>query len=385
VTVLFRRSVAAALLLALAAGAAGAATPSATTVQRLAAVCAVDKFGQGHAAAQQALRELQEGNAADLPALLAALDRASPLAANWIRNAFETIADRELRRTGSLPAGELEAFVRDARHHPAGRRLAFEWLAKVDREAPARLIPGMLHDPGPEFRRDAVALYIGQAAKAQADGDKPVAVRRYREALAGAVHEDQVKAVAKSLDSLGEKVDIARHFAFIRKFQYIGPFDSTGGKGFAAVYPPEKEIRLDATYDGQYGPVAWTPIETGNEYGIVDIARQVKPYKGAAMYLVAQFHSPRRRALEVRIGTPNSWKLWVNGEPLFSRLEYHRGMAIDQYRVGAVMQAGRNLILLKICQDEQKPDWAQRYEFQLRVCDANGSGVLSQPAAEEGK
>jgi hypothetical protein len=60
-------------------------------------------------------------------------------------------------------------------------------------------------------------------------------------------------------------------------------------------------------------------------------------------------------------------------------------MAIDQYRVGAVMQAGRNLILLKICQDEQKPDWAQRYEFQLRVCDANGSGVLSQPAAEEGK
>jgi len=42
------------------------------------------------------------------------------------------------------------------------------------------------------------------------------------------------------------------------------------------------------------------------------------------------------------------------------------------------MRAGRNTILLKICQDEEKEDWAQSYQFQLRVCDSNGSGVRSQ-------
>jgi hypothetical protein len=48
------------------------------------------------------------------------------------------------------------------------------------------------------------------------------------------------------------------------------------------------------------------------------------------------------------------------------------------------MRAGRNTILLKICQDEEKEDWAQSYQFQLRVCDSNGSGVRSQPISVSG-
>jgi hypothetical protein len=52
--------------------------------------------------------------------------------------------------------------------------------------------------------------------------------------------------------------------------------------------------------------------------------------------------------------------------------------------VPVVMRAGRNTILLKICQDEEKEDWAQSYQFQLRVCDSNGSGVRSQPISVSG-
>ncbi len=51
-------------------------------------------------------------------------------------------------------------------------------------------------------------------------------------------------------------------------------------------------------------------------------------------------------------------------------------MRMDQYRVLAKLQPGTNKILLKICQNEQTEDWAQRWEFQVRVCDSSGPLVL---------
>jgi hypothetical protein len=96
------------------------------------------------------------------------------------------------------------------------------------------------------------------------------------------------------------------------------------------------------------------------------------------MYAVTEFHSPAAREIELRLGTPNAWKLWLNGKLLFGRDEYHRGMAIDQYRVRGELKPGANTILLKICQNEQTEDWAQRYEFQLRIADLSGIGIASQ-------
>jgi hypothetical protein len=375
-----------AALAALLVAAAGPARHgvAASLDKSLAALGAVDKDGKGHGTAQQAMRDLETAHAADLPAILQALDKASPLGANWIRNAFESVADREVRQKRPLPVGALEAFVRDKSHQPRARRLAYEWLVKVEPSAADRLIPGMLLDPAPELRRDAVALKIAEASKVDPKADKEKAVRLYRAALSGAIHDDQVKTCAEALHKLGQTVNIIDHFAFLTRYSIIGPFNNPDGKLLETAYPPEKETRLDAQYDGKLGRVSWQPISTTQEYGIVDIAKQVHPYKGATMYLLTEFDSPRERKVELRLQTQNAWKIWVNEKPLFSRYEYHRGSMFDQYRVPVLMRAGRNTILLKICQDEEKEDWAQSYQFQLRVCDSNGSGVRSQPISVSG-
>jgi hypothetical protein len=97
------------------------------------------------------------------------------------------------------------------------------------------------------------------------------------------------------------------------------------------------------------------------------------------MYAVTEFTSADRQAVQIQLGTPNAWKLWLNGQLLFAREEYHRGMALDQYRIDTVMQPGGNTLLLKICQNEQTESWAQRYQFQLRICDrTTGAAILSQ-------
>ena len=51
----------------------------------------------------------------------------------------------------------------------------------------------------------------------------------------------------------------------------------------------------------------------------------------------------------------------------------------------AQLHSGKNTILIKICQNEQKEDRAQRWQFQVRVCDATGTAVLSKtrPASSQ--
>jgi hypothetical protein len=241
-----------------------------------------------------------------------------------------------------------------------------------------RLIPGLLLDPSPEFRRDAVALLISAAAAAEG----PASVELYRKAFSGAVHEDQVKLISEALRKAGETVDISRHFGFVSSWMIAGPFDNRDEKGFAVAYAPEMEIAssgpdLSREYEGMDArKVSWQPIETADDFGVVDIAKQIENYKGSAMYATAVWTSGAEQTLQVRLGTPNAWKLWVNGKLVFEREEYHRSSQMDQYAVPISLQAGRNTIALKVCQNEQTQDWAQKYQYQLRICDATGAGLL---------
>jgi hypothetical protein len=353
--------------------------------EALNAVVAVGPRGEGHEAATAAVRQLEQADATALTRILAAMDGANPLAVNWLRGAFESVADRELSKSQSLPVDQLEAFLTDTTHNPRARRLAYEWIIKAEPDAADRIIPGMLNDPSAEMRRDAVARLIAQGEQQQAAGETQAALRTFESAMSGAVDGDQVQGLAQSLAALGRPVDLVQHFGLLTEWNVIGPFDNRGGIGFAAVYPPEEELDFDAEYDGQLGKVKWesiastTPEGTSNvdEVGKVDLARLTAPHKGAVTYTATEFVAAEAGPVEFRIGTPNAWKLWVNGELVFGQEEYHRGMFFDQYIVRANLKQGENTFLLKVCQNEQTEDWAQVWAFQLRVCDLTGRGLNS--------
>lgn len=343
------------------------------------AILAVGSEGQGHPAAMAAVKTLSQGSAETMVPILKAFSGASPLAVNWLRGTFEAVADRQLK-AGKLPAAQLEAFIKDSKQSPEARRLAYEWLIKVDAGVSDRLIPGMLQDASPEFRRDAVKRLLVTATAARETQQTDRALKLYREALTGAIDDDQVKAIVGPLREMGEKVDLQKHFGFLTEWHVAGPFDNTNFVGFNTEYPPEKSVDLTAKYNGKLGEVNWEKLTTTDEYGVFNIAKLTSPYKGAVMYAAATFKSDKAQSVEFRLGTPNAWKLWVNGELLFGRDEYHRGTQLDQYRVKAKLMAGNNLVLLKICQNEQKEEWAQDYKYQIRVCDSTGAAILPIPA-----
>jgi Tfp pilus assembly protein PilF len=80
--------------------------------------------------------------------------------------------------------------------------------------------------------------------------------------------------------------------------------------------------------------------------------------------------------VELRLGCINGNKVWLNGELLTANNVYHAGSYMDQYVGRGRLKAGKNVILLKIAQNEQTESWAQRWQFQLRVCDQYGTAVL---------
>ena len=358
----------------------GAARPDDTS-DAISILRAVKPGGADSAAARKAVQQLTTAGTQALIPLLHGFRDASPLADNWLRNAFEQIADGEAKAGHPLPQPELEAFVTDQEQSPAARRLVYETLKRSDSEIENRLIPQMLLDSSPEFRRDAVARLIQEASTMT---DVANATQIYRQAFSGAVHEDQVATIAEALRKQGEQVDVQKHFGFLPEWSIVGPFDNKDEKGFAVVCGPEldindaKEIDLRTEYDGQLdkGKVRWQSIATTDDYGVVDIAKQIENYKGSLMYATTIWTSDKEQHAEIRLGTPNSWKLWVNGRLVFEREEYHRNSQLDQYRVPVILQAGNNTLLLKICQNEQTQDWAQRYQFQIRICTSTGSAIV---------
>ena len=333
----------------------------------------VEREGRGNEAASVAWREVVQSGASALPVLLAAAGKGSEVADNWLRLAGDVIVENAALTHQALPLAELAAFVSDTTHASAGRVMAFDLLKRADAKKADELEPTLIQDPVQALRRGAVQRLIDSAKNKTGDEQKA----GYLAALTAVRDEDQTTFLAGELKKLEVPVDLPLHFGFLMKWDLIGPFDNTARKGFDTVFPPEKEVKLDAAYDGKGAPVKWQPFESKDEYGKLDFNKPLGLQKETVAYATTTFDSATEREAELRLGCKNAWKVWLNGKLLFARDEYHRGQEMDQYKLKCRLHQGPNVILVKCCQDEQKEQWTVEWEFQLRVCDSTGTAILS--------
>ena len=85
--------------------------------------------------------------------------------------------------------------------------------------------------------------------------------------------------------------------------------------------------------------------------------------------------SDKEQPVEIRCGCINGLKVFLNGKEVFAREEYHHGMRFDQYVGKGTLKPGKNEVLVKVVQNDQKEPWAQVWQFQLRMCDATGGAL----------
>jgi hypothetical protein len=331
--------------------------------------------GEGSDAAAKAWRQLAAARPSDLPALLAGMDGASPLARNWLRSAIDHVLEQAAKPP--LPTNALDAFLREKNHDPQARRLAYELLCEADPKAPDRYLPGMLDDPSPDLRRDAVARVLTRADELLAADGKAQATPLYRDALAAAREKSQIDAAARKLRDLGEKVDLPARLGMVMTWKLIGPFPNKDRKGTATAYPPEKALDFSAEYDGKAGRVKWLDYTSKDDYGLVDLKEALKDHAEVVAYAATEFTSKEAREADIRLGCYTGFELRVNGDLVLERGDAYTGMALDHYVAKARLKPGKNVILLKVAQGEPPPHLPPMLRFQMRVCDANGKAVLA--------
>lgn len=338
---------------------------------------AVQAEGHGNVAAAAAWQQLTARHEATLLPTLEAMDGANDYALNWLRSAADTIAARARQAGQPLPVPELGKFLLETSHHPRARRLAFEILLQTDPVTADQLLAGMLNDPSLEIRRDAVQKLVEQANQSLSRSNALGAGLLFQQALNYARDVQQIESIARKLGELGRPVNLLSHFGFLAEWKIIGPFDNTGNVGFEKAYPPEQKISFADVYDGKSGKMRWQDYASRHKYGMVDFNQPYGKLKDVLAYATTEFYSDRAQSVELRLGGKNSWKVWLNGKLLFARDEYHTSTEIDQYPMPAQLMTGRNVILVKVCQNELVKEWTEEWEFQLRITDALGTPIAA--------
>ncbi len=137
----------------------------------------------------------------------------------------------------------------------------------------------------------------------------------------------------------------------IMDWQVIGPF--VFGKGLEEVYPPEKEINLEAVYSGADGPVKWRRAITENSGHLNLLTTLYKhpeenpPDLAAIGYAYVQVESPDDRTIKITLGSNDGAKLWVNNKVIYNE-HVGRGAVADQVFLDADLKKGTNHILVKV-------------------------------------
>jgi hypothetical protein len=364
-----------------------ALAPAADVADLAGRIKAVGREGAGSAEAAAAWKELSRRGTDAIVPILSAIDDASPAAANWLRSAIDAIVERETAAKHPFPVKDLEMFLRETKHAGSARRFAFELLCRVDPATRDCLLQSFLNDPGAELRYDAVEAEFEKAKALSKDSE--AAKEQLRKLLNSARDVNQTEAIAKELEQRGSPVDLAKHFAFITTWYLASAFDNTDGKGFQAVYPPERGVDLAAKYAGKEGKeVAWKPHTTAEKNGAVDLNKAIAKEKNAVAYGYVVIDSPAARPVEIRAASATALKIWLNGGEIFARETYHQSFEQDSHIAPATLKTGRNTILIKVCQNNQTEEWAQNWMYQLRLTDPLGTAIpvkVIDPATTEAK
>jgi hypothetical protein len=320
----------------------------------IAALKAVDREGKNNDTVGLAWSGLVSQGAVALLPTLEAVDDANPTAANWLLTAAGAIAEAETKANRKLPFAKLTDFLKNTKYAASARVLVFGMLAEADRTA---LLPTFLNDPSMDLRRAAVAAEF-EKAKSKADLERVLGFAR---------EQDQVEAIAKKLEADHKvKINLAEHFAFITHWNIVGPFASQ----------PEESVDLDEKLKGKAdAEVKWKAVVSRDRFGAVDFNKEIGKHYDVAAYATSVLHTGKETPAEIRITSPNALQVFLNGKKLFEREEYHHGDNMDYHVSKGLLKAGSNVLVVKICQNNQKDDWAQRWQFQARICDSTGTPI----------
>ena len=144
----------------------------------------------------------------------------------------------------------------------------------------------------------------------------------------------------------------------------LGPFDNTAGVGYNTAYIPEDITQIDKTakYEGVGEQISWKKFTDDVFDGFIDFGKDIN---WRVSYAWATVTSPDEREVQFRFDSDDQSKIWLNGNEVFANTQAHAAI-VDRYAIPVKLKAGKNSILVKVCNEEG--GWG----YYLRITDADG-------------
>lgn len=146
----------------------------------------------------------------------------------------------------------------------------------------------------------------------------------------------------------------------------IGPFDNTDG--FQKQFPPEKEVKLSKIYRDNQQKIVWQRHADRIRDGFIDLKADFNQSNWSVAYGLIYLVSPDDKRVQLRLGTNESVKIWLNQKEIW-RFNRERDAIFDDDKINVQLKAGMNQILIKVC--NRLGNWG----FYFRVTDETGNGA----------
>ncbi|NIV71184.1 DUF2961 domain-containing protein, partial [Candidatus Saccharibacteria bacterium] len=129
---------------------------------------------------------------------------------------------------------------------------------------------------------------------------------------------------------------------FIPEWYMIGPFPNPKDNnqkrmGLDKVYPPEKEIDLNATYTGANNQKVKWELKKTPENGYLNLWGKYDPYELVVVYALTYIYSPKEQEVSLLLGTDDGVKVFLNDKPIHEVLTI-RVAQVDKDRVPLKLQ-----------------------------------------------
>ncbi len=133
-------------------------------------------------------------------------------------------------------------------------------------------------------------------------------------------------------------------------WHFIGGFAAPDGNQFDFVFPPEKEIKLDAKYPTRANQqTAWQKKDWPDGAVHDFLSSLPQPlHENVANYLTREVDAEAACEVAASFGSDDTLTVWVNGKKIHAE-NVGRGAAPDQSFAKLPLQKGKNRLLLKIC------------------------------------
>lgn len=249
--------------------------------------------------------------------------------------------------------------------------LALRGIALLGDPKSLPIVQGYLKRPEPP--REAFAAAIAIANSLAKGGNKAEAVGLLKSLLSLKMPRELGIQTAQVLAQLGEDPSaLPRQSGFIVRWWLLGPLPNPNNRAFERAFIDETGIpNLDEPVRVDRRQIRWREVRTIDPQGIVDLTRIFGQTENVACYAYAELVVESEMEAELRLGSDDSIKVWLNGR-LVHQFGGMRGLSVDQDRIRVKLEKGVNRLLLKVTQG------GGGWEFCVRLVDLQGKPVSYQ-------